>query len=94
MPRILFEGTEEQIEMLRTLIGFTDNSLPQEMVGYYVDSLWHIQDVQSRYKCSEEEAMAVLESVFNEELMNEDVFEQIHREAEFLGLETNADADD
>lgn len=42
--------------------------------GYFVDNLWHIQDVMLRYKCDEETAMEVLDSA----LTNDAIMEQIH----------------
>lgn len=59
----------------------TDNELPTEQTGYYLDLLWHIEDVTSRYKCSDEEALEILDTVFAHELTNSDIFEQISYEA-------------
>ena len=42
--------------------------------GYFVDNLWHIEDVMDRYKCDEETAMEVLDSA----LTNDATMEQIH----------------
>lgn len=42
--------------------------------GYFVDNLWHIQDVMDRYECDEETAMEVLDSA----LTNDATMEQIH----------------
>lgn len=42
--------------------------------GYFTDNLWHIDDVQLRYKCDEETAQDIL----NNALTNEWVMEQIH----------------
>lgn len=42
--------------------------------GYYVDNLWHIDDVMGRFDCNEQEAQEVL----NEVLHNEFFIEQIN----------------
>jgi hypothetical protein len=34
--------------------------------GYFVDNLWHIEDVQDRFECTDDEAMEVLDTVFSE----------------------------
>ena len=41
--------------------------------GYFVDNLWHIDDVKMRYKCEDEQAQYVLNSA----LTNEATVEQI-----------------
>lgn len=42
--------------------------------GYYVDNLWHINDVMDVFECNEQEAQEVL----NEALTNGHVMETIH----------------
>jgi hypothetical protein len=41
--------------------------------GYYVDNLWHIEDVKGRLKCDDETAYDILDSA----LTNDATFEQI-----------------
>ena len=41
--------------------------------GYYVDNLWRVEDVQSEFKCTEEEAQKVLDLA----LTNEATMKQI-----------------
>lgn len=93
MARILFEGTDEQIEMLKILMQSTDNELPTEQTGYYLDTLWHVEDVTSRYECSDEEAFDVLTIVFDEELITADLFDEIARECKHRGLIAKDEAD-
>ena len=54
--------------------------------GYFVDNLWHVEDVQAKFDCSPMEAMSVL----NRALTNEAAFSQtwlaLHFHAEELGL--------
>jgi hypothetical protein len=35
--------------------------------GYYIDNLWSVHDVQSKYECSEEQAQTVLNDVLSGE---------------------------
>ena len=41
--------------------------------GYYVDNLWHIDDVKSKKECSDDEAYDILDNA----LQNEATYEQI-----------------
>lgn len=41
--------------------------------GYFVDNLWHVRDVASRYECEEDDAQEVLDGA----LTNEATMEQI-----------------
>jgi hypothetical protein len=42
--------------------------------GYYIDNLWHVDDVQQRCYCTEEEAQEILDM----SLTNEETMEHIH----------------
>jgi hypothetical protein len=54
--------------------------------GFFVDNLWHIDDVQSRYECTDEQAQEILDYVLTNERLVEDIFELIHLEAEEMEL--------
>jgi hypothetical protein len=54
--------------------------------GYYTQFPWHIEDVQQNYNCTDEEAMEVLERVFNNEYVNQQIFESIDIIANSLNL--------
>ncbi len=54
--------------------------------GYYVEKPWHIEDVQQNYDCTDEEAMEVLEKVFSNEYINQQIFESIDIIANSLNL--------
>jgi hypothetical protein len=41
--------------------------------GYFVDNLWHVEDVKSKFNCDDDEAQYVLE----QSLTNEATMEQI-----------------
>lgn len=51
--------------------------------GYFVANLWHIDDVQCRFKCTDEQAMEVLDTVFSE---NSNTWEMIDIVATDMGL--------
>jgi hypothetical protein len=42
--------------------------------GYYVDNLWHVNDVMDRFECDEDEAQEVLDGA----LTNSSTMEHIH----------------
>lgn len=41
--------------------------------GYYVNNLWHIRDVQNKYKCSDNKAIEVLETAIEMQMINESI---------------------
>jgi len=49
--------------------------------GYFVDNLWHVEDVKSKFNCTDEEAQDVL----LESLTNEATMEQIWFSIEEFG---------
>ena len=54
--------------------------------GYFTYTLWSTDDVAMNYDCTEEEAMEVLSRVFNNEWINEQIFDSITIIAESLNL--------
>lgn len=54
--------------------------------GYFVDNLWTLDDVQSRYECDDKTAQEILDYVLTNERLVEDIFELIHLEAEEMEL--------
>jgi hypothetical protein len=54
--------------------------------GYFTYTLWNTDDVTMNYDCTEEEAMEVLSKVFNNEWINEQIFDSITIIAESLNL--------
>jgi hypothetical protein len=53
-------------------------------LGYYVDNLWHIDDVQQNYKLDNDDAYEVLDTVMQSEYMISNIFEMIHLEVKEL----------
>lgn len=78
--RILLEGTEEEITNLRLLMGYGDNSLPEKVVGKYLDNLWSVEDVKSLYDCSDEQALRILGRALGNEATMEQIWLAIHTE--------------
>lgn len=63
-----------------------DTKVARELLrkkGYYVDNLWHVDDVLQNYSCSNEVAQDILEKA----LLNEATMEQI-----WLAIDDVADA--
>jgi len=54
--------------------------------GYFVDNLWHIDDVKLRYKCDDEQAQDVLNSALTNEATMEQIFFSIDTFASEDGL--------
>lgn len=42
--------------------------------GFFVDNLWHVDDVKHKFNCTDEQAQSVLDNA----LTNEATMEQIH----------------
>jgi len=46
--------------------------------GYYIDNLWHINDIMNGFKCTDDvEAYRILDKVMTSEQTAVDTFEQI-----------------
>ena len=71
--KIIFEGTEEQIKNLKLLVEHGDNDLPKIRNDYQKENLWCVEDVKSKFKCTDDEALEVLEQA----LTNDATMEQI-----------------
>jgi hypothetical protein len=56
------------------------------LAGYYVDNLWHVDDVKQSYKCTNEEAIEVLDGALNDNYVTENIFEGIDLFANNIGL--------
>jgi len=50
--------------------------------GYFVDNLWHVDDVKGNYKCSEDEAQEILEVALTSDNTYENIWFAIHYEAQ------------
>ena len=54
--------------------------------GYYIDSLWHVDDVQQRCYCTEEEAQRVLNIALTDDWMNDQLSDSINNAIDQLNL--------
>jgi len=54
--------------------------------GYFIDNLWHIEDVHLNYECTDKQAMNVLESVLTDEYIMEMINVSISSQAKELNL--------
>jgi hypothetical protein len=89
--KIVFEGSEAQIDRLISIYEASKNmevDLPELRDNYYqTENLWCIEDVKNRYKCTDEEAMEVLESALQNDATMEQIWFAINFHTEEMGLE-------
>jgi hypothetical protein len=55
--------------------------------GYHTNNLWHIADVKSKFKCSDDEAMDILIGALNNEATMEQIWLAIEMYANDKNLE-------
>ena len=82
--KVVFEGTEEQIKNLKLLVEQGDNDLPKLREDYQTENLWCIEDVQSRYECTDEEASEILECALTNDGIMDSIWFGIAYHAEFI----------
>ena len=54
--------------------------------GYFVDNLWHVEDVQAKFDCSPIEGMAVLSRALTNEATMEQIWLAIYVDGDYNGL--------
>jgi hypothetical protein len=54
--------------------------------GYYTENLWQINDVKSKFNCTDVEAMQVLDISLNEDYTKETINETISNNGDAMGL--------
>lgn len=86
MKRIVFEGTEEQFVNLQNAMWHSDNDMPEMKTKYQVRNLWSSKDVQSKYECTDEEAMDIIEDVMGNDGIKMFIWDTIDDHAESAGL--------
>jgi len=60
--------------------------------GYFVDNLWHVQDVKTFYKCDDAMAMKVLDHVLNgNDYITNEIWEMIDRVAKNFEIKKKDD---
>jgi len=55
--------------------------------GYYTSNLWHVEDVKAKFKCSDDEAQAVLSKAMQNDATMEQIWFSIGFHGEESGLE-------
>lgn len=55
--------------------------------GYFVDNLWHVEDVKSRFKCDDETAQSILKDALENDATMEQIWLAIDIAGESEGLE-------
>lgn len=58
-----------------------------KQAGYYVDNLWHVDDVKSRFECDEDDAQEVLDSALKNEATMEQIWYAILESGRAEGLQ-------
>lgn len=59
-------------------IAIANAKLVLKQAGYYVDNLWHINDVKDRFECDDNDlAQSILHDALTNEYIVEEIFEQI-----------------
>ena len=54
--------------------------------GYFVDNLWHVEDVQAKFDCSPIDAMSVLNRALTNEATMEQIWLAIYVDGDYNGL--------
>ena len=85
--KIIFEGTEEQIKNLKALVERGSNDLSKIREDYQTENLWCIEDVKTKFKCDDDDALKVLESALTNDATMEQIWYAIEFHAEEMGLE-------
>jgi len=82
---------QEVLEYAKTQLSIEDAKQILESNGYFVANLWHVYDVTSTYKCTDEQAYGVLNDALTNEYLMEQIWDTIYLVAEDLNLEKNED---
>ena len=98
MAKLVFEGTEMEIENLKTLIKEAESvysggrtgkdKLPKMKEDYQTGNLWTVGDMEN-YNCKDEQALEVLESALTCESTMSTIWDNIDYYAEEMGLKRN-----
>jgi hypothetical protein len=63
--------------ILRRALDIKDAKALLKKEGYCVENLWHIDDVKQNYKCSDEDAMDILDEATLNEYVADTIFTMI-----------------
>jgi hypothetical protein len=92
--KLILEGSEDQIQKLRDefdmlIIEHGEENLPVIRDDYQTDNLWSIADVQSRFDCTDEQAMDVIEKALTRYYTMEQIWQAIVDQGDEDGLKRN-----
>ncbi len=62
--------------------------------GFFTDNLWHVEDVKSKFNCTDDEAQYILEQSLTNEATMEQIWFSIREFGEMEGLEGTHHCDD
>ena len=62
--------------------------------GFFTDNLWHVEDVKSKFNCTDDEAQYILEQSLTNEATMEQIWFSIGEFGEIEGLEGTHHCDD
>jgi hypothetical protein len=77
----------EVLEFAKTQLSVDDAKEILKSKGYFVDNLWHIDDVTSSWECSDTDAYKILEMALTNGWTMEQISESIYLVAQDLDLE-------
>jgi hypothetical protein len=80
---------QEVLEYAKTQLSIDDARKILESNGYFVANLWHVYDVTSTYRCTNEQAYGILNDALTNEYIMEQIWDAIDSVAEDLNLEKN-----
>jgi hypothetical protein len=78
---------QEVLEYAKTQLSVDDAKEILKSKGYFVDNLWHIDDVTSSWECSDTDAYKVLEMALTNGWTMQGISESIYLIAQDLNLE-------
>lgn len=58
-------------------IAIANAKLVLKQAGYFVDNLWHIDDVQDRFECDNDTAQDILNDALTNEYIVQEIFSSI-----------------
>jgi hypothetical protein len=76
----------EVLEFAKEHLTINDAKKILENHGFFVDNLWHINDIKCNYKCSEDKAQEILYNALTNEYVMQAIWDSIDYFAEDMNL--------
>lgn len=67
-------------------IAIANAKLVLKQAGYFVDNLWHVDDIKDRFECDDNTAQSILYDSLTSEYIVEKIFEQTFDYAKLEGI--------